>query len=145
MHRVINGRVPLNIFTSTGVETYQWLGALDSVAYFHVVPGASTTLELAHAIEGKEAVLVLYNSDVRQARQWLYRASQGVHGMNSVPVLVVCTGTGEAQVGPLLRAYRNAEHAVVRSLVASQDCINRIVMRARRDLPSPLQLRRPVE
>lgn len=146
MHRAIHGRVPLNIFKSTMVETFRWVGALDSSADFHVVPGVCSDEQLRHALCGVEAMLVLYKDEVGTARHWIWRATRGMLGVHSLPVIVVCTGTSSPElVAAMLRAYPCAEHAVVTTVAGAQDCVNRIVMRARRDPPSPLELRFTVQ
>ena len=146
MHRAIHGRVPLNIFTSTMVETFRWVGALESSADFHVVPGTCSDEQLLHALRGVDAMLVLYKDEVGTARHWLWRAARGMLGVHRLPVIVVCTGTSSPElVASMLRAYPCAEHAVVTTTAGAQDCVNRIVMRARRDPPSPLELRFAVQ
>lgn len=142
MHKAVYGRVPLNIFTSTSVETFYWVGALHSSADFHVVPGACSNNQLVHALCGVDAILVLYKENVQTAQNWLWRATRSMLGVHNLPVIVVCTGTSSPKLADsLLRAYPCAEHAVVTTMAGAQDCVNRIVMRARRDPPSPLELR----
>lgn len=143
MHRAICGRVPLNIFTSTAVETFEWTGALQSSANFYVVPGTYDDSQLAHALQGADALLVLYADDVHTARTWLCRASRAARGVHRVPIIMARTtkrSIAEPALASTLRAFPRAEHAAVTSTAGARDCINRILMRARRDSPSPLEL-----
>ena len=143
MYRAIHGAVPLNIFTLTKIRRFCWRGALQSSsASFAVVPGAATDSEIGHALDGADGVIVMYRDDLQTARRWLCRAARAVHNMQSVPLMVVCIGAqSQGRLAPLLRAFPSAEHAAVTSVTGAQDCINRIVHRARRSPPSPLEMR----
>lgn len=146
MHNALYGRVPLNIFTSTAVETFRWVGALHSAAQFHVVPGLCSNEQLSTALDGVDAALVLYQSDVSSARRWLRRAAQCMLNVQRLPIIVICTGASSPRlVAAMLRAYPCAEHANVTTRAGAQDCVNRIVMRARKDPPSPLEIRFSVQ
>ena len=142
MHHATHRRVPLNIFTLTRTAHFQWQGALHSSADFSVLPGACTNEALARALHGVDGLIVLYKQDIGTARQWLCRAAQCVQGVHAVPSLVVCTGAAHSDVNltELLRAFPCAQHAYVQSAVGAQDCVNRIVTRARRYPPSPLEM-----
>lgn len=129
--------VPLNIYKSTDVEHFQLRGAY-SVADVAVVPGCADDAMLRAACQGATGVIVLYKNNVTGARRWLNRANA-----TSVPILV-CAHASAAPPGrrvrEILQHYVTAEHTCTSPLYATGiiDCLNRIVLRARREMPSPL-------
>ena len=132
------GHVPLNVYASTQLEVFQLRGTC-TVADIVVVPGKADNAMLAEATEGATGIIVLYTNSIYSARRWLVR----VPGSERVPILI-CSHNNrmppDRRVRDTLGLYITAEHTCTSSLLVTgmKDCVNRIVCRARKDIPSPL-------
>ena len=131
--------VPLNIYTSVGLEYFQLRGT-HTVADVVVVPGNADDAMLRDACKGATGVVVLYKDNIHSARRWINRANAA-----SVPILVCAHGSAVPpgrRVRETLQYYITAEHTCTSPLYTTGivDCLSRIVCRARRDMPSPLGL-----
>lgn len=142
MHLATTGHVPLNIFTSRETELFTLHGAYRT-SQFIVVPGTADQATLAAAVTGADAVLVLYADSIFAARAWILRCTGG--RPTTVPILV-CAHNGKrppvpSRVADILRQFPTAEHTYTSSLYVTglMDCVNRIVLRARVELGSPLE------
>lgn len=141
MHLATTGHVPLNVFSSRAVERFYLQGTC-SAAEFVVVPGHASDSEAQEAVHNADALLVIYSHSTLSARKWITRCTQG--RPTTLPILVCAHGTkvqpSAARVADLLRHYPSAEHTETSPLLVTGliDCANRIVMRARKELGSPL-------
>ena len=141
MHLATSRRLPLNVFPSREPETF-YLQGLSSAAKFVVVPGTSDALQTSDAVRGADALLVLYSQSIMSARGWITRCTRG--RPTTLPILVCAHNKkvppSQAAIADLLRHFPTAEHTETSSLYVTGlvDCANRIVMRARKEMGSPL-------
>lgn len=146
MHLAATGAVPQNVFRSTDIELFRPIRD----ASFLVVNGGILDVDLQRICTGADGILVLYRcgTSVHVAKRWLTRLNRTMVNVARVPVIICChtDGSNEASnmnIHLLLRGYPRAEHTLtsVARPAGIQDCVNRVVLRARRDHPSPLAVR----
>ena len=133
------GEVPLNIYRSTGPEHFTY--TCSPPVIFVGIPGHCTDLELVTACDGCDGAVVLYTQCNSRGLYWLRRLAH-LFGPITIPT-IVCAHKSDlhaTSVPAWLHQFPTVEHTNTRleRRVGIVDCANRIIMRARRTLASPL-------
>ena len=137
--------VPLNLYRSTDNESYFLHGEHNSTELV-VVYSRVTNTQLVNIVAGAEGIIVLYDVDIYSAKRWLRRLANCMQGVYKVPVLICkhksaqSHGRHDRRLSETLAQYHNAEHTHTSKDRATgiQDCMNRVITKIRRNLPSPL-------
>ena len=141
MHLATSNRMPLNVFSSRSVERF-YLNGTNSTAEFVVVPGNASQTQTLEAVKGADALLILCSESLFSVRKWL---AYGIQNKQTTTPIIVCAHnvkirTDQNKIANLLRYFPTAEYTEtnVSYVTGIVDCANRIVMRARKELGSPL-------